>query len=177
MSGSLNKVTLIGNLGADPEIRRLNSGDPVVNLSIATSDVWRDKNSGERMERTEWHRVVIFNENLAKVAENYLKKGSKIYLEGKLQTRKWQDSSGQDKYTTEIVLQRFAGELVMLGDPGSGGQQRAESQAAAYGRGSYGAATGRDDDRQRIEDRTRQAQESRGGGDDFVRDMDDEIPF
>ena len=114
MAGSLNKVTLIGNLGRDPEVRMLQSGDPVANLSVATSESWRDKASGERREKTEWHRVVIFNPNLAKVAEQYLKKGSKVYLEGQLQTRKWTDQSGQDRYTTEVVLQRFRGELVML---------------------------------------------------------------
>src|SRR5690348_13377676 len=107
MAGSVNKVILVGNLGADPEIRRLNSGDPVVNLRVATTETWRDKNSGDRQERTEWHRVVIFNDNLAKVAEQYLKKGMKVYIEGQLQTRKWQDQSGQDRYSIEIVLQKF----------------------------------------------------------------------
>ncbi len=121
MAGSLNKVMLIGNLGRDPEVRRTNAGDPIVNLNIATSESWRDKGSGERKERTEWHRVVIFNENLAKVAEQYLRKGSKIYLEGQLQTRKWTDKDGAEKYTTEIVLQRFRGELVMLDGRGEGG--------------------------------------------------------
>jgi single-strand DNA-binding protein len=120
MAGSVNKVILVGNLGADPEIRRLNSGEPVVNLSVATSETWRDKNSGERRERTEWHRVVIFNENLAKVAENYLKKGAKVLSKASLQTRKWQDQNGQDKYTTEIVLQRFRGDLQMLDSRGEG---------------------------------------------------------
>src|SRR3979411_624147 len=105
MAGSVNKVILVGNLGRDPEVRRLTSGDPVVNLSIATSESWRDKASGERKEKTEWHRVVIFNENIAKVAEQYLKKGSKVYLEGALQTRKWTDASGVEKYLTEVVLQ------------------------------------------------------------------------
>jgi len=117
MAGSVNKVILVGNLGADPEIRRMNSGDPVVNLRIATSESWRDKNSGERKEKTEWHSVVIFNENLAKVAENYLKKGAKVYLDGQLQTRKWQDRDGNDRYSTEIVLQRFRGDLQMLDKP------------------------------------------------------------
>jgi single-strand DNA-binding protein len=114
---SVNKVTLIGSLGADPEVRRMASGDPVVNLRIATSESWRDKATGERKEKTEWHTVVIFNEGIAKVAEQYLKKGSKVYLEGQLQTRKWQDASGADRYSTEVVLQRFRGELVMLGEP------------------------------------------------------------
>src|SRR6201999_3625400 len=121
MAGSVNKVILIGNLGADPEIRTLNSGDKVANLRIATSETWRDRNSGERKERTEWHRVVIFNDNIVKVAENYLRKGSKIYVEGAIQTRKWTDNSGQEKYSTEIVLQKFRGELTMLDGKGEGG--------------------------------------------------------
>ena len=123
MAGSVNKVILVGNLGADPEIRRLNSGDPVVNIRIATSESWRDKNSGERKEKTEWHNVVIFNDNLAKVAEQYLKKGMKVYVEGQLQTRKWQDQTGNDRYTTEVVLQKFRGELQMLDARGQGGDQ------------------------------------------------------
>lgn len=114
MAGSVNKVILIGNLGADPEIRRLQSGDAVVNLRIATSESWRDKNSGERKEKTEWHQVVVFNDQIAKVAEQYLRKGMKVYLEGSLQTRKWTDQSGADKYSTEVVLQKFRGELQML---------------------------------------------------------------
>src|ERR1700741_1993794 len=121
MAGSVNKVILIGNLGRDPEVRRLTSGDPVVNLSIATSESWRDKQTGERKEKTEWHRVVIFNENIAKVAEQYLKKGAKVYIEGQLQTRKYTDNSGAEKYTTEVVLQRFRGELTMLDARGAGG--------------------------------------------------------
>src|SRR5689334_25196377 len=120
MAGSVNKVILVGNLGRDPEVRRLTSGDPVVNLSIATSESWRDKASGERKEKTEWHRVVIFNENLAKVAEQYLKKGSKVYIEGQLQTRKYTDQSGQEKYSTEVVLQRFRGEMTLLDSRGGG---------------------------------------------------------
>src|ERR1700684_3960642 len=114
MAGSVNKVIWIGNLGADPEIRTLNPGDKVANLSIATSETWRDRTSGERKERTEWHRVVIFNDNLVKVAENYLRKGSKVYIEGALTTRKFQDQSGAEKFTTEVVLQKFRGELTML---------------------------------------------------------------
>lgn len=114
MAGSLNKVTLIGNLGADPEIRTMNSGDRVVNLSVATSDSWTDRNSGERKTQTEWHRVVVFNQNLVNVLEKYTQKGSKLYIEGELKTRKWQDQSGQDKYTTEIVLRPYRGELVLL---------------------------------------------------------------
>src|SRR6476659_7335299 len=122
MAGSVNKVILVGNLGKDPEVRRLSSGEPVVNLRIATSESWKDKATGERRERTEWHSVVIFNDNLARVAEQYLRKGSKVYVEGQLQTRKWQDQSGQDRYTTEVVIQRFRGELTLLdGRAGGGG--------------------------------------------------------
>src|SRR3712207_5596976 len=121
MAGSVNKVILVGNLGRDPEVRRLGSGDPVVNLLIATSETWKDKASGERKEKTDWHSVVIFNENLARVAEQYLKKGSKVYLEGQLQTRKWTDQQGVEKYATEVVLQRFRGELTILDSRGGGG--------------------------------------------------------
>src|SRR5690242_18181364 len=120
MAGSVNKVILVGNLGADPEVRRTQDGRPIVNLRVATSDTWRDKATGERKEKTEWHRVVIFSEGLAKVAEQYLKKGSKIYLEGALQTRKWQDKDGQDRYSTEIVLQGFNATLTMLDRAGGG---------------------------------------------------------
>lgn len=137
---SVNKVILIGNLGSDPEVKRMSSGDIVVNLSIATAETWRDKNTGERKEKTEWHRVVIFNESIAKVAEQYLKKGSRVYLEGSLQTRKWQDQSGNDKYSTEIVLQKYRGELTMLdGRPDDAPrQERQTSQAAKpQSQGSY----------------------------------------
>ena len=140
MAGSVNKVILVGNLGRDPEVRRMTSGDPVVNLSVATSESWRDKASGERKEKTEWHRVVIFNENLAKVAEQYLRKGSKVYLEGQLATRKWTDKDGAEKYSTEIVLNRFRGELVMLdarGEGGGGARPSGASDApASFDRGS-----------------------------------------
>jgi len=131
MAGSVNKVILIGNLGKDPEVRRMTSGEPVVSFSIATSETWRDKSSGERKEKTEWHRVVVFNKNLAEVAEKYLRKGSKVYIEGSLQTRKWTDKDGAEKYTTEVVLQNFRGELTMLdtrggeGGGGGGGRERA----------------------------------------------------
>ena len=155
MAGSINKVILVGNLGADPEIRTLNSGDRVANLRIATSETWRDRTSGERKERTEWHRVVIFNDNLVKVAENYLKKGSKVYIEGAIQTRKWQDQSGQDKYSTEIVLQKFRGELTML--DGRGGEGGDEEYAGAGGG-------------------FQRAQPS-GPKESFTADLDDEIPF
>jgi single-strand DNA-binding protein len=126
MAGSVNKVTLIGNLGADPEVRSTQDGRPIVNLRVATTESWRDRNSGERRERTEWHRVVIFSEGLAKIAEQYLRKGSKVYLEGQLQTRKWQDQNGQDRYSTEVVLQNFNSAMVMLdgrsdGDGGGSG--------------------------------------------------------
>lgn len=120
MAGSVNKVILIGNLGADPEIRRTNDGRPIANLRVATSESWKDKATGERREKTEWHRVVIFNEGLCRIAEQYLKKGSKVYLEGQLQTRKWQDKDGQDRYSTEVVLQGFNSQLTMLDGRGSG---------------------------------------------------------
>ena len=129
---SVNKVILVGNLGRDPEVRHTQDGKPIVNLSIATSESWRDRNSGERKEKTEWHRVVIFNEALAKVAEQYLKKGSTIYIEGQLQTRKWTDQSGAERYSTEIVLQRFRGELVLLDSKGEG--------KSAGGTGNYQTA-------------------------------------
>ena len=120
MAGSINKVILVGNLGRDPESRTMQDGNPVVNLSIATSENWRDKNSGERRERTEWHRVVIFNDKLGEVAQKFLRKGSKVYIEGQLQTRKWTDQSGMEKYSTEVVLQRYRGELTMLDGRGDG---------------------------------------------------------
>ena len=165
MAGSVNKVVLVGNLGRDPEVRRLSSGDPVVNLSVATSESWRDKASGERKERTEWHRVVIFNENLAKVAEQYLHKGSKVYLEGQLQTRKYTDKDGAEKYTTEVVLQRFRGELTMLDGARDGARGTAGAADGGYDEG-YG------------EPAPRAASSSaapRGRG--ASNDLDDEIPF
>lgn len=135
MAGSVNKVILVGNLGRDPEIRRTPNGDPIVNLSVATSESWKDRNTGERKERTEWHRVVIFNENLAKVAEQYMHKGTKVYLEGQLQTRKYTDKDGVEKYSTEIVLSRFRGELVLL-DGRSGGA------SGGFGGGDSGSSFG-----------------------------------
>jgi len=172
MAGSVNKVILVGNLGADPEIRRLNSGDPVVNLRIATSETWRDRNSGERQERTEWHRVVIFNDNLAKVAEQYLKKGMKVYVEGQLQTRKWQDQSGQERYSTEIVLQKFRGELQMLDARGQGGEGGQVSygggQDSDFGQSGSGGAYDRGGG-------NRGGGGAGGGG--FSRELDDDIPF
>jgi single-strand DNA-binding protein len=163
MAGSVNKVILIGNLGRDPEVRRLNSGDPVVNLRIATSENWRDKQSGERREKTEWHNVVIFNENLAKVAEQYLRKGSKVYVEGQLQTRKWTDKDGQEKYTTEVVLQRFNGVLTMLDGKG-GGDGGERSYGDDEGGGNFTSRAGA----KRVSD---------GPKESFSADLDDEIPF
>jgi len=155
MAGSVNKVILVGNLGKDPEVRRTTSGDPIVNLSLATSESWRDKSSGERKEKTEWHRVVIFNKNLADVAEKYLRKGSKVYVEGQLQTRKWTDKDGAEKYSTEVVLQNFRGELTMLDGKSGGGE-------GGGGGGGFGARSGG-------------ASEAPAS---FQRDeMDDEIPF
>jgi len=165
MAGSVNKVILVGNLGKDPEIRSLNSGERVANLSIATSETWRDKSTGERKEKTEWHRVVIFNENIVKVAENYLKKGSTVYIEGSLQTRKY-EQGGVEKYTTEIVLQKFRGELTMLGgraDSGSGG-----------GGGGYGGG-GRGDDDYSSGFSTGGANKPSGPKESY--DLNDDIPF
>ena len=168
MAGSVNKVILIGNLGRDPEVRSFQNGGKVCNLRIATSENWKDKNTGERREKTEWHSVAIFNDGLVRIAEQYLKKGSKVYIEGQLQTRKWQDQSGQDKYSTEVVLQGFGGTLTMLdgrdggGGGGSsygggqGGGYDSGSQDSGYGGGSQGG--------------------SQGGG-SSSRDLDDEIPF
>ena len=140
MAGSINKVILVGNLGADPEVKQMNNGKPVCNLSIATSESWKDKQTGERRERTEWHRVVIFNEGLVRIAEQYLRKGSKVYVEGQLQTRKWQDKDGADRYTTEIVLQGYNSSLTMLDSRNSGGG--ASSAASATGAATGGAPAG-----------------------------------
>jgi single-strand DNA-binding protein len=159
MAGSVNKVILVGNLGKDPEIRTLTSGDRVANLTIATSESWRDRTSGERKEKTEWHRVVIFNDNLVKVAESYLKKGSSVYIEGSLQTRKWTDNSGVEKYSTEIVLQKFRGELTMLGGRGDGGGA-SQGDDGGYGFGGGGAPA-----------------KKSGPSESFSADLDDEIPF
>lgn len=177
MAGSVNKVILVGNLGADPEIRRLNSGEPVANLRIATSESWRDRQSGERKDKTEWHSVVIFNENLAKVAEQYLKKGAKVYIEGQLQTRKWTDQNGNERYTTEIVLQKFRGELQMLDSrgegggrfegSGSGGDRFAGGGGSSRG-GDYGSSGGGNDF-------GRSSPQQQSGG--FSHDLDDDIPF
>jgi single-strand DNA-binding protein len=164
MAGSVNKVILVGNLGRDPEIRRTQDGRPIANLSVATSESWRDKNTGERKEKTEWHRVVIFSEPLCKVVEQYLKKGARVYLEGQLQTRKWQDQSGQEKYTTEVVLQGFNSQLVMLDRAGDrGGEFSADDSGGDFGASGPSA-------RER-----KPAMAGAGGG--KRGDMDDEIPF
>ncbi|MCE9649300.1 MAG: single-stranded DNA-binding protein [Parvibaculum sp.] len=161
MAGSVNKVILIGNVGADPEIRRTQDGRPIANLRIATSETWRDKNSGERKEKTEWHRVVVFNEGLCKVIEQYVKKGAKLYIEGALQTRKWTDQAGVEKYSTEIVLQGFNSTLTML-DGARGGA--GASSGGDYGGDDYGSSSGG-------------GRNSGGSKANFAQDLDDEIPF
>jgi single-strand DNA-binding protein len=169
MAGSVNKVILVGNLGRDPEVRRLNSGEPVVNLRVATSESWKDKATGERKEKTEWHSVVIFNENLARVAEQYLKKGSKVYLEGQLQTRKWTDQQGQEKYTTEVVLQRFRGELTLLDGraAAAGGGDQDEEGGQVRSGGDFGRSSPME----------RRPAPAGGGGGSRYNDLDDDIPF
>ncbi|WP_417448788.1 single-stranded DNA-binding protein [Kordiimonas sp.] len=184
MAGSVNKVILVGNLGRDPEVRTMNDGSPVVNLSIATSETWRDRQSGERKERTEWHRVVIFNENLAKVAQQYLKKGSTVYIEGQLQTRKWTDQQGVEKYTTEVVLQRFRGELTMLGGRGDNqGGGFGDNNQSGYGDdygsnqgGGFGGGQGNQGGSQAGRGGS-QAGAQAGGFAGGSADLDDEIPF
>ena len=163
MAGSVNKVILIGNLGADPEVRQFQNGGQVCNLRIATSDTWKDKNTGERRERTEWHQVAIFSEGLVRIAQQYLKKGSKVYIEGKLQTRKWQDQNGQDRYSTEVVLQGYDGTLTML-DSAGGGQ--GGGGGGRMGGGGYGGGGGGGGPRQLD-----------GPPQDFNQDFEDEIPF
>jgi single-strand DNA-binding protein len=169
MAGSVNKVIIVGNLGRDPEVRSFQNGGKVCNLRIATSENWKDRNTGERRERTEWHSVAIFSEPLAKIAEQYLRKGSKVYIEGQLETRKWQDQSGQDRYSTEVVLRPYRGELTLLDGRGDGGG------GGGFGGGSSGGSDDRDggygggyDDR---------GGSSSGGGGGSNRDLDDEIPF
>ena len=157
MAGSVNKVILVGNLGRDPEVRSTQDGTRVANFTMATSENWRDKSTGERREKTEWHRIVIFNERLVEVAEKYLHKGSKVYIEGQLQTRKWTDQSGQEKYTTEVVLQRFRGELTMLDSRGAGGEPGGYAEPSHEGLSHGGSSGGR--------------APSSGG------DLDDDIPF
>jgi len=178
MAGSVNKVILIGNVGADPEIRRTQDGRPIANLRIATSEQWRDRNSGERKEKTEWHTVVVFNEGLCKVVEQYVKKGAKLYLEGALQTRKWQDKDGNERYSTEIVLQGFNSTLTMLdgrgegGGRGQGGGYDDDVQGGGYdgGNGGRSSAPARSSS-------SNQGSRSNAPAPSFSRDMDDDIPF
>ncbi len=161
MAGSLNKVQLIGNLGRDPEIRHTQDGRPVCNLRVATTESWRDKSSGERREKTEWHAVVIFSEGLCRIAEQYLKKGSKVYIEGQLQTRKWQDQSGNDRYSTEVVLQGFGGTLTMLDSRGGGaGASMEDSSQSGYSSPPKASGPG-----------------GSSNGNGFEKELDDEIPF
>lgn len=163
MAGSVNKVILVGNVGKDPETRTFNNGGKVCNFSLATSETWRDKQSGEKRDKTEWHNIAIFNDNLIKVVENYVKKGSKLYIEGQLQTRKWQDRDGNDRYTTEVVLQRFRGELVLLDSRNGGGGGGGYNQdRGGYGNMNQGGGS-------------RSASAMEGPKEDF--DLDDEIPF
>lgn len=166
MAGSINKVILVGNVGKDPETRTFSNGGKVCNFSLATSERWKDKQSGEQRESTQWHNIAIFNENLIRVVENYIKKGSKLYLEGALQTRKWQDRDGNDRWTTEVVLQRFRGELVMLDsrdNRGGGGFSQGGGYNQGGGSGGYNQGGGNNQSG------------NQGGGNDF--DLDDEIPF
>jgi single-strand DNA-binding protein len=167
MAGSVNKVILIGNLGRDPEVRHAQDGSKIVNLNLATSESWKDRNSGERKEKTEWHRVVIFNDRVADVAERYLKKGSKVYVEGSLQTRKWTDQSGAEKYSTEVVITRFKGDLTLLDGRGEGG---GGYDAGPSGESDYGAPS-------RAPARAPAGGGGGGGGWEPPADLDDEIPF
>lgn len=173
MAGSVNKVILLGNVGADPEIRRTQDGRPIANLRIATSESWRDRNSGERKEKTEWHTVVVFNEGLCKVIEQYVKKGAKLYIEGALQTRKWQDQTGNDRYSTEIVLQGFNSTLTMLDGRGEGGGGGSRGGDDFGGGGNYGGGN------DMPSSSSTRGGSSRGGqpAGNFSNDMDDDIPF
>ena len=171
MAGSVNKVILVGNLGRDPEIRSMPNGDRIANLSIATSETWRDKSSGERKEKTEWHRVAIFNDNIVKVVENYVKKGSTVYIEGAMQTRKWTDKDGVEKYTTEVIVGRFTGQLTMLGGRDGGGA----SQGGGYGGGAGGGSGGRGDDDYSSGFSTGGANKPSGPKESY--DLNDDIPF
>ncbi len=183
MAGSVNKVILIGNVGADPEIRRTQDGRPIANLRIATSESWRDRNSGERKEKTEWHSVVVFNEGLCKVVEQYVKKGAKLYIEGALQTRKWQDQNGNDRYSTEVVLQGFNSTLTMLDGRGEGGGQGSYGGGGgrASGGNDYGGGSFGDDYDRPASGGSRGGQGGQGSqggqGGGFSRDLDDDIPF
>ncbi len=183
MSGSVNKVILVGNLGRDPEVRYMQSGDKVVNLAIATSERWNDKQSGERREKTEWHRVVVFDQNIADVAEKYLKKGSKVYIEGQLQTRKWTDQGGQEKFTTEVVLQRFRGNLTMLsgrGEEGGGGSFGGQSGGGYEDDGGYASGPAGGQSYGGGQQRRSGGGGGAGGGSmpaSDPMDLDDDIPF
>lgn len=193
MAGSVNKVILVGNVGKDPEIRRTQDGRPIANLSLATSDTWRDKNTGERKERTEWHRVVIFSEPLVKVVEQYVKKGSKLYIEGALQTRKWTDQSGAEKYSTEVVLQGYSGSLTMLDGAGGGGGRSASigmqeggadygyDNGSSFGSGGGGGYGGGEASAPKRGSAAGGSRSSSGGGGGakggFDKALDDEIPF
>ena len=169
MAGSVNKVILVGNLGRDPEVRSFQNGGKVVNLRIATSETWRDKATGERKERTEWHSVAIFNENIGKIAEQYLRQGSKVYVEGQLETRKWQDQSGADRYSTEVVLRAYSGSLTLLDGRDSGGGGGGDERGGAGG--------GYADDRGYGDERGGGSAPRSGGGGGSRSDLDDEIPF
>ncbi|MFF2320425.1 single-stranded DNA-binding protein [Agrobacterium sp. NPDC058088] len=178
MAGSVNKVILIGNVGADPEIRRTQDGRPIANLRIATSETWRDRNSGERKEKTEWHTVVVFNEGLCKVVEQYVKKGAKLYIEGQLQTRKWQDQTGNDRYSTEIVLQGFNSTLTMLDGRGEGGGRSGGGDFGGgndYGSGGGSGYGGGYDQQSSSRGGSSRGSSQPSGG--FSNDMDDDIPF
>ena len=181
MAGSVNKVILIGNLGRDPEVRSFQNGGKVCNLRIATSETWKDRNTGERREKTEWHSVAIFQEGLVRIAEQYLKKGSKVYIEGQLQTRKWQDQSGADRYSTEVVLQGFGGTLTMLDGPGGAGSGGGGGGGGGYGGGGGGGYGGGGNDYGGGYDSGPSASGGGsgggGGGGGGSRDLDDEIPF
>ena len=180
MAGSLNKVMLIGNLGADPEIRSFQNGGRVCNLRIATSETWKDRNTGERQERTEWHTVAIFSEGLVNVAENYLKKGSKVFVEGQLQTRKWQDQNGQDRYSTEVVLRGYNGTLTMLdgaGGAGGGGRSGGGMSGGGYGGGGQGGGQGGGGWNQGGGGSGGAAGSAGGSGGSGYDDLDDDIPF
>lgn len=181
MAGSVNKVILIGNVGADPEIRRTQDGRPIANLRIATSETWRDRNSGERREKTEWHTVVVFNEGLCKVVEQYVKKGAKLYIEGQLQTRKWQDQTGNDRYSTEIVLQGFNSTLTMLDGRGEGGGGGRSGGGDFGGGNDYGSGGGSSYGGGYDQQSSSRGGSSRSGGGQpsggFSNDMDDDIPF
>lgn len=187
MAGSVNKVILIGNLGADPDIKRTQDGRPIANLSLATSESWKDKNTGERREKTEWHRIVVFNEGLCRVIEQYLRKGSKVYIEGQLQTRKWQDNNGNDKYSTEVVLQNYNGVMTMLESANGGNNQGGNNQGGGYGGGNnqggnnqgggYGGGNGQGNQGGGNNQGGNHGGYNNNDGGGYGGDIDDEIPF